>query len=335
MKTSRWLLKLDDTLMQFPIIYLHIPKTAGTSFRMSAEQYFGPDQVLNDYGEESPSTSEDIRSSMYGNDPAKLRKTGLEKKFLSGHFCMAKYKEIFPNSPVVTFFREPVARVVSEYVHFSSHYDFEGSLSDFYKKPHFQNRQSRSMSGALPTDLDFYGITEDYQLGLEKFNLQYGTNFPMAKLNTGKYKGVASSIASAKEIAEITELNQEDIELYQYAVEHFEDQNTIESRPLKTLKRYCGSIGGLNKRGIVGWTVDRESNAPAGILITVNGEERCRLVADQYREDVQRKGLHVDGHCGFSLARDELGRLAPGDRISIRTSDGGFELTNSPVIVPD
>ena len=51
--------------MQFPIIYLHIPKTAGTSFRMSAEQYFGPDQVLNDYGEESPNTSEDIRAVSY------------------------------------------------------------------------------------------------------------------------------------------------------------------------------------------------------------------------------------------------------------------------------
>jgi len=312
--------------MQFPIIYLHIPKTAGTSFRMSAEQYFGPDQVLNDYGEESPNTSEDIRSSVYGDDPAKLRKTGLEKKFLTGHFRMAKYKEIFPNSPVVSFFREPVDRVISEYVHFSSHYDFEGSLREFYQKPHFQNRQSRSMSGALPTDLEFYGITEDYQASLEKFNQQYGTNFPMAKLNTGKYQGAAKSIASEEELAE-------------YAIEYFDKQNTIDSRPLrtplKTLKRYCGSVGALQNGAMVGWTVDRESTEPAGLSVSVNGEERCSVVADVFREDVQRKGLHVDGHCGFSISADSLGRLVPGDRISIRTSDGGFELTNSPIIVPD
>ena len=321
--------------MQFPIIYLHIPKTAGTSFRMSAEQYFGPDQVLNDYGEESPNTSEDIRSSVYCDDPAKLRKTGLEKKFLTGHFSMAKYKEIFPNSPVVTFFREPVDRVISEYVHFASHYEFDGSLTDFYRKPHFQNRQSRSLSGALPTDLEFYGITEDYQKSLEKFNQQYSTNFPMAKLNTGKYQGAAKSIASEDELAEIRELNKKDIELYEYAIKHFDSQNSIGCRPLTTQKRYCGSVGDLNDGQMIGWTVDRESTEPAGLCVSVNGEERCRVVADLYREDVQRKGLHIDGHCGFALSIDTLGRLAPGDRISIRTRDGGFELTNSPVIVPD
>ena len=223
--------------------------------------------------------------------------------------------------------------MISEYVHFSSHYDFEGSLREFYQKPHFRNRQSRSMSGALPTDLEFYGITENYQASLEKFNQQYGTNFPMAKLNTGKYQGAARSIASEDELAEIRELNREDVELYQYAVEHFDNQGTIDSRPLrtplKTLKRYCGSVGALQNGSMVGWTVDRESTEPAGLLVSVNGDERCSVVADVFREDIQRKGLHVDGHCGFSISTESLGRLVPGDRISVRTSDGGFELTNS------
>ena len=190
--------------MQFPMIYLHIPKTAGTSFRKSAEQYFGPDQVLSDYGEQSSSTSEDIRSAVYAeNDLASLRETGLEKKFLTGHFSMAKYREIFPDSPVVTFFRNPVDRVISEYVHFSSHYEFEGSLRDFYSKPHFRNRQSQIMSGALPTDLDFYGITEDYENSLNLFNERYGTKFPMAKLNTGKYEGGTQELASEEELADV------------------------------------------------------------------------------------------------------------------------------------
>ncbi len=321
--------------MQFPIIYLHIPKTAGTSFRMSAEQYFGPDQVLNDYGKESPSTSEDIRSAVYDtNDVAVLRKTGLKHKFLTGHFCMVKYKEIFPDSPVVSFFREPVDRVISEFVHFSSHYNFEGSLRDFYTKQQFQNRQSHSMSGALPTDLDFYGITEDYKQSLDLFNKKYSTNFPMAKLNTGKYKGAAQSIANEEELAEIRELNYKDIELYHYAIDNFSKQSLIECRSLKTLKRFSGSVGNINDGKMIGWTVDRESDAPASLSISVNGEVRCHVVADLYREDVQRKGIHLNGNCGFALSLDKLGRVAPGDRVSIFTKDGSYELTNSPLIIP-
>ena len=164
--------------MQLPIIYLHIPKTAGTSFRKSAEQYFGPDQVLNDYGEKSSSTSEDIRSAFYeSNDVKKLRQSGVEHKFLTGHFSLTKYREIFPDSPVVTFFRNPVDRVISEYIHFSSHYNFDGDLREFYTRPQFQNRQCKSMSHSTPENIDFFGITENYQKSLEMFNQRYGTNF--------------------------------------------------------------------------------------------------------------------------------------------------------------
>jgi len=131
--------------MRYPIIYLHIPKTAGTSFRISAEHYFGPWNVLNDYGEKSPSTSEDIRSAFYGqNDLDLLREKGMQKRFLTGHFSLGKYREVFPDSPVVTFFRDPVERVISEYVHFASHYSFDGSLRDFYTRKQFQNRHSGS-----------------------------------------------------------------------------------------------------------------------------------------------------------------------------------------------
>lgn len=321
--------------MRLPIIYLHIPKTAGTSFRKSAEQYFGPEQVLNDYGEKSSSTSDDIRSAFYdANDVAKLRKTGVQHKFLTGHFTLAKYREIFPDSPVVTFFRNPVDRVVSEYVHFASHYDFKGDLREFYTRPQAQNRQHTSMSGSAPADIDFFGITEDYQRSLEVFNCRYGTNFPMVKLNVGKYKGLADSIATAKEVEEIKELNRLDIELYQSALDSFEQQSSENEHSFKTVKRFCGIVGQVDQGGLIGWMVDRESTEPANLRVSVNGQERKKLVADLYREDVQRKGLHVNGKCGFALVLNELGRIAPGDRVSICTDDGNFELTNSPFIVP-
>ena len=321
--------------MQLPIIYLHIPKTAGTSFRKSAEQYFGPEQVLNDYGEKSSSTSEDIRSAFYtANDVARLRKTGVEHKFLTGHFTLAKYREIFPDSPVVTFFRNPVDRVVSEYVHFASHYDFDGDLREFYTRPQFQNRQHTSMSDCSPSDIDFFGITEEYEVSLQMFNKRYDTNFPLVKLNVGRYKGLADSVATDNELAEIEELNQKDMELYRKALMEFEKQPCSNEHSFKTMKRFCGSIGQVNRGRLIGWMIDRESIEPANLCVYINGNERAKLTADVYREDVQRKGLHVNGKCGFLLELNELGRIAPGDRVSVRTADGDFELANSPFIVP-
>ncbi len=319
--------------MQFPIIYLHIPKTAGTSFRLSAEQYFGPDQVLNDYGEKSPNTSDDVRTSVYdGNDIKAMRAAGLKKNFLTGHFSLAKYREVFPDSPVITFFRNPVDRVISEYIHFSSHYNFEGSLQDFYRRKHFQNRQAQALSGASPLDLDYYGITEQYESSLKGFNDRYGTNFPMANLNRGRYQGGAQELASADEIAEIKSLNQADIELYQSAVEKFSEQKTTPEVSLKTTNRYCGIFGGMNSEELFGWLVDRESNAPGELAISVNGEIRHKQPADKYRQDLKRKGYHIEGTCGFQVPISKLGVVSPGDRISVRTQDGKFELANSPLV---
>ncbi|OED35520.1 hypothetical protein AB833_30355 [Chromatiales bacterium (ex Bugula neritina AB1)] len=321
--------------MQFPIIYLHIPKTAGTSFRISAEHYFGPWNVLNDYGENSPNTSEDILNAFYSNNDIELLKSkGIEKKFLTGHFSLGKYREVFPQSPVVTFFREPVDRVISEYVHFSTHYGFEGGLADFYRKKHFQNRQARAMSGAAPMDIDFFGITEKYEESLRRFNNRYGTNFPMATLNQGNYTVGNQGVASDDEIAEIRELNSDDVAIYETALANFDKQDKSPHTVLLTAERYCGHLGGVRNEKMYGWTVDRLSEQPAQLKVSVNGEMRLSGVADIFREDIRRKGIHINGKCGFEIPLETLGTVAAGDRISVRTADDSYELPNSPMVMP-
>lgn len=318
--------------MQFPIIYLHIPKTAGTSFRKSAEQYFGPQFVLNDYGQESNETSDDIRGAMYDNkDIEVLRSNASKKKFLTGHFEINAYREVFPDSPVVTFLRDPLERIISEFIHFSTHYNFEGSLPEFYRRPHFQNRQSRALSGVCPTDLDYYGITEDYENSLNNFNQKFATRFPLAVLNRGKYDGGIREIATPEQIEEITTLNRVDIEMYNYALEHFDSQDKSPVRRTVKTARYNGILGGVRENKLIGWTIDRESDQAAEITIAVNGEKRMQGVANLYREDIRKKGLHINGNCGFAVPLDMLGVICDGDELSVITSDGSFELPNSPL----
>ena len=46
----------------FPLFFIHIPKTAGSSFRVAAEQYFGSEATYFDYGNGSKETSESIET---------------------------------------------------------------------------------------------------------------------------------------------------------------------------------------------------------------------------------------------------------------------------------
>jgi len=319
--------------MSLPIICLHIPKTAGTSFRTSAEHYFGPWNVVCDYGEKSSATSDEIKTAFYEKkDFELLRSKVSQKKFFTGHFSLAKYREHFPESPVVTFFRDPVKRVISEYVHFATHYGFEGSLREFYRKEQFRNRQARVLSGANPVDLDFYGITENYEESLHKFNKRYSTNIPMATLNKGNYDKGAHQVTD-EEVEEIQLLNQNDVRIYQQAIEHFDNQDESARPAIATVPRYTGYLGGVRDEKVIGWTIDRESDKPAKLRIKVNGKRRIDHTADRFRADIRRKGMHINGNCGFEIPLEKLGRVATGDKISVSTHDGSYELPNSPLTV--
>jgi len=320
--------------MQDPIIYLHIPKTAGTSFRVSAEEYFGEHNILRDYGADSSNTSADIIESFYdGDDFESLRQLGLSKKLLCGHFSLPRYSEVFPDSPIMTFFRNPVNRVVSEFVHFTNHYGYTETLEEFYTNPRFQNRQHHSLGGAKPTDLDFYGLTEQYDKSLDMFNQRYGTELKMTELNIGTYSPRSVVKPTAKQIEEILHLNQADLTLYKQALEFFDQQPETKRTTASMAIRYRGNFGGIKNNGLCGWVTDTQTNAPINLRIAVNGVVLKTVTADRKRPDIVRNGIDTDGHCGFHVPLDQLGVIQHRDSISITTDDGAFELPNSPLVM--
>ena len=44
----------------YPLFFIHISKTAGSSFRVAAERYFGKEHVFYDYGPKANETNPDI-----------------------------------------------------------------------------------------------------------------------------------------------------------------------------------------------------------------------------------------------------------------------------------
>ena len=262
-----------------------------------------------------------------------MRAAGLRANMLSGHFSFPKYRDLFPDSPVISFFRNPVDRVVSEFVHFKNHHHYQGSLEEFYRSTRFQNRQHKSLGGARPTDLDFYGITEEYERSITRFNEKFDIDLKIEKLNKGNYQKSFQNVAPTRQqLAEIKHLNQADVALYQLALDQFEQQDTQSRISKKSVIRYKGNLGGVRKDKLYGWAFDRESTSPTVLKVSVNGEKRLELTANVERPDIVQSGLRKNSRCGFVLPISELGSLAPYDSISIQTVDGRYELLNSPLV---
>lgn len=209
-------------------LVIHIPKTAGTSFRWALEKQFGKSSVVWDYGPSSEHTSEIVRKHIYEEVPnsgqeeliKEMSKQG--SKILIGHVPLQKYAKYFKPENIIAFVRDPLIRNCSEYLHRVNNASFNGSFSDFLKKPGFQNLQSRFLHGSSAST--FIGITEQYRESLRCLNRVFDWSLKARKKNVARFSGgqkFAKNL-SKQELDLFFELNKMDIALYQAVEQSFE-----------------------------------------------------------------------------------------------------------------
>lgn len=87
-----------------PLVFLHIPKTGGTTLGEYLSRYFEPNQI-------SPSF----------NDVTLMREveSGVHHSFYSGHFSWSSASETLRPATILTMLRHPIDRCVSQYKNFA------------------------------------------------------------------------------------------------------------------------------------------------------------------------------------------------------------------------
>ena len=156
--------------MQEVLIFVHIPKTAGTTFAAILERNFRPSRIVSVYPNFGISQAE-LRDL-----PDETRKT---MECVKGHFDYGIHRNLGRPFRYVTFLRHPVEQVRSRYNHMRSsrshplhHLARQGiSLEEFVRiSP--DNYQARTLAGIEPTPGQGYPPFSERDLEQVKANVE-------------------------------------------------------------------------------------------------------------------------------------------------------------------
>lgn len=201
-----------------PLIFVHIPKTAGTSFRVAAEEWFGKSHLLHDYGSQARRTSPIFRRYEAGKMSWEKLLVEIGKaKFVTGHFAAQRYLSAFSPSHFCAFVRDPVERTISQYFHHRHVLGYSHGLETFVEDARFHDQQHRLLAGLSLDQMGFVGVTEAYAESLSIFNSHFGTALKVGFHNQRASRQDDDAIP-IELITRIRERNERDVDLHRSAV---------------------------------------------------------------------------------------------------------------------
>lgn len=310
--------------------FVHIPKTAGTSFRSAVESRFGRSRVLCDYGHESEATSKSIRSEVYRNkDPGGVARAIAENKavLLTGHVPVTKYIDLVGLPNTIAIFRDPVQQVVSHHRHAVRDQDYRGDLLAFARQDTVRNLQSRLMAGIDPALLGIVGLTDQYRKTLAIVDHRWNWDLRHVKKNVGRRLRLRPFEVSAKTRQRLERLNELDMAVYKRARHVF--NNSLACLEHRSEWDPRGAITlAADRSGIEGWALEPISEKPVEIDILINGRIHSRVICDLAVPELSLWRLPREGRVGF---RVENVALSHGDSVEIRDVRHGLVLARRQV----
>lgn len=213
------------------IVSVHIPRTAGSSFRAYLSRNPAI-QLVENYG--NPIFVPALlrhSAAVYSQLKNRLQPVDRQTNIIHGHFLPATYAHLYnqKKAKFITWMREPADRIRSQYDYcfqsdkrvdkspFQNRVARENwSFTEFYQHPHAQNLYTKFLWNFSIEYFDFIGIVEHYKDDFSYFCSHYFNDDNPQEIYGNR---TLSSFASDENKAQIRKLNEADYALYQYALD--------------------------------------------------------------------------------------------------------------------
>lgn len=217
------------------LVSLHLPKSAGTSFRLSLQDIYG-ESLLADYEGMSM-----IQEYLCGSvSPEKLIDPPVghilsSTRCIHGHFLPAKYLYLCgANSETrfITWLRDPFSRLVSHYLFFKRSYNpaagplFRRVIEEawtverFCLSEEYRNIYSKYLWNFPLHKFSFIGISEFYEQDMEYFSKVFlNRETQTHELNRGDRDKAEEILGDTELRTKVEAFHDEDVNIYKHALE--------------------------------------------------------------------------------------------------------------------